>query len=145
VLKTRAPGGGGGAPGPAAAAPARPRGARDRYEVVVTGESPGAVEAQLKAKGLTSRGAAEGAVITPSLSLGEAVALSRDLSDSGLGVRVRRVVPTAGVGPRATETGAGEVLYRVRVGGFVDRAAALAALKELEARGYKPFVTRGNE
>ncbi len=129
----------------AADASAAASGERDRYEVVVTGRSPSEVEAQLSAKGLTSRAAAEGAVITPGLPLGEAVALSRDLSDSGLGVRVRRASPTSGAAPRATGGGAGEALYRVRVGGFPDRAAALTALKELEARGYKPFLTRGNE
>jgi cell division septation protein DedD len=121
-------------------------GERDRYEVVVTGGSPSEVQAQLSAKGLTSRAEAQGAAVTPGLSLGEAVALSRDLSDSGLPVRVRRVsAGGAPVMPRAAGGGEAVVLYRVRVGGFADREAALAALKELEARGYKPFLARGNE
>jgi hypothetical protein len=47
--------------------------------------------------------------------------------------------------PRAAGGGEAVVLYRVRVGGFADREAALAALKELEARGYKPFLARGYE
>src|SRR5262245_47148714 len=67
------------------------QGGRDRYEIVVTGSSAGEVGAKLAAKGLASRSSGEGAVITPSLFLGEAVALSRDLSDDGLIVRVRRV------------------------------------------------------
>jgi hypothetical protein len=33
----------------------------------------------------------------------------------------------------------------VRVGAFADRAAALAAAKELEAKGYKPFIARGDQ
>jgi hypothetical protein len=33
----------------------------------------------------------------------------------------------------------------VRVGSFTDRAAAEAALKELDARGYHPVLTRGSE
>ena len=74
---------------------------RDRYEVVVTGGSASEVEARLTAKGLTSRAAAEGAVITPGLPLGEAVALSKDLSnEEGLAVRVRRVSITAAAAPR---------------------------------------------
>jgi hypothetical protein len=33
----------------------------------------------------------------------------------------------------------------VRVGGFPDRAAAAAALKKLEDKGFKPFIARGHE
>jgi cell division septation protein DedD len=128
----------------AADAPALTRGERDRYEVVVTG-SPSEVEKQLKAKGLTSRAATEGAVVTPGLPLAEAVTLSKDLSDSGLVVRVRRIAPASGTTAGAPEGSGGESLHRVRVGGFADRAAAMTALKELEARGYKPLLTRGNE
>jgi cell division septation protein DedD len=139
-----------GAERPAEAAPAA--GAeRDRYEVIVTGGSPSEVQARLSSKGLTSRPEAQGAAVTPALSLGEAVALSRDLSESGLPVRVRRIptVPAPAVAPpaapRAAAAGEGDSLYRVRVGGFADRAAAVAALKELEARGFKPFLARGND
>lgn len=131
-------------PPSAVSSPAAP-GSSHRYEVVVAGRSPSGVQAQLSSMGLTSRAAAEGAVVTPSLELAEAVALSRELSESGLTVRVRRINSTTGVAPPATKGGAEEVLYRVRVGGFADRAAALAALKELESRGYKPFLARGNE
>jgi hypothetical protein len=31
----------------------------------------------------------------------------------------------------------------VRVGAFPDRATAVSTLKELEAKGYKPFIARG--
>lgn len=117
----------------------------DRYEVVVTGGSPTEVSAQLTAKGLTSRSAAEGAVITPGLSLGEAVALSKDLSREGMSVRVRRIDAVAAVPPRGRSAAARETLHRIRVGSFTDRAAAEAALKDLKARGYRPVLTRGNE
>lgn len=120
------------------------QGERDRYEIVVTGSSATEVEAKLGAKGLTSRAAAEGSVITPGLPLGEAVALSKDLADEGLAVRVRRVGTTIAATPRQNSA-ASEALHRVRVGGFVDRTAAVAALKDLESRGYKPFLARGNE
>jgi hypothetical protein len=121
------------------------QGERDRYEIVVTGGSAAEVEAKLRAKGLTSRAAAEGSVITPGLPLGEAVALSKDLADEGLSVRVRRVSTTAAAAPRAESNAATETLHRVRVGGFADRAAAMAVLKDLESRGYKALLTRGTE
>lgn len=113
----------------------------DRYHVVVSGGAAGNVDAKLAAKGLTSEATAAGAVVQPSLPLREAVALSRELADGGLTVQVRRV---GGPVPAVTE-GGGATLHRVRVGGFPDRVAALAALKQLEAKGYKPFVARGNE
>jgi hypothetical protein len=84
-------------------------------------------------------------VITPGLPLGEAVALSKDLADAGLAVRVRRVGTSAGAAPRSPNRPATETLHRVRVGGFADRGAAVAVLKDLESRGYKPFLGRGNE
>jgi cell division septation protein DedD len=117
---------------------------RERYEVIIARSSRD-VAATLTAKGLASQSDGEDTAITPSLSLGEAVALSRDLSESGLAVRVRRVASPAT--PPASPPGVGrtETLYRVRVGGFPDRAAALAAIKELESRGYKPFLMRGNQ
>jgi hypothetical protein len=33
----------------------------------------------------------------------------------------------------------------VRVGGFPDRAAAVASLKKLEEKGFKPFIASGTE
>jgi cell division septation protein DedD len=120
------------------------QGERERYEIVVTGAAPGEVEARLRAKGVTSRAAPEGAVVTPGLPLGEAVALSKDLADDGLSVRVRRM-GTAAAAPRVQASVTRETFYRVRVGGFADRAAAVAALKDLESRGYKPFLARGSE
>jgi cell division septation protein DedD len=108
----------------------------DRYDVVVSGP-PAEVNAKIAAKGLASRPRPDGAVITPSLPLREAVALSKELTDSRITVAVRRV----GAAP-AVAANAGTGLHRVRVGGFSDRAAAVAALRELEAKGYKPFLAR---
>ena len=49
----------------------------------------------------------------------------------------------ASTAPAPAESGGAE-LHRVRVGAFVDRAAALAAARELETKGYKPFIARGD-
>src|SRR5262245_7483472 len=130
------------APSRSAAAPGDER---DRYEVLVTGGAPGEIEAKLSSKGLTSRAAADGAAITPSLPLGEAVALSKDLSGEGLAVRVRRADPMAPSAPRARPDPASSALYRVRVGGFPNRAAAEAAMDALRSRGYAPVLTRETE
>jgi hypothetical protein len=35
---------------------------------------------------------------------------------------------------------AGEAWVRVRVGPFADRTAAAASARDLEARGYRPFI-----
>ncbi|MGH7332989.1 MAG: SPOR domain-containing protein [Candidatus Rokuibacteriota bacterium] len=138
-------------PGPAAGPEAVPiQGSGARYEVVVSGGASGEVAAKVAAKGLAGRSSTEGVVITPSLPLSEAVALSRDLADDGLAVRVRRVGAPIGPAPRGEHSQAGVAseagaLHRVRVGSFADRTAAMAALRDLEALGYKPFLARGNE
>jgi hypothetical protein len=44
----------------------------------------------------------------------------------------------------ASSQEASPALHRVRVGGFPDRAAAQEAARELEAKGYKPFIARGD-
>jgi cell division septation protein DedD len=118
--------------------------ASDRYNVFVSGLPPAELRARLEAKGLGSEPVAGGVVLTPSLPLREAVALSRDLAGDGLQVQVRRASgPTTSpaAGPAATAPD-DVTLYRVRVGSFPDRAAAQATLRELEAKGYKAFLTR---
>jgi hypothetical protein len=92
---------------------------RDRYEVVVTSASPSEVSATLTAKGLTSRATTEGAVITPGLPLGEAVALSQDLTRDGLAVRVQRV-EAAAARARAER---GEACAPSRARRFTDRGS----------------------
>lgn len=116
--------------------------ADDRYNVFVSGMAPNELTAKLSAKGLNVDVVAGGVVVKPSLSLREAVALSRDLSTDGLQVQVRRAARSEAT---ATAPAGGESYHRVRVGSFPDRAAALAAAKELASKGYKPYVARGSQ
>src|SRR5207237_4179970 len=113
----------------------------DRYAVVVSGGAPGDLDAKLAAKGMTSEATSGGAVVQPSLPLREAVALSRELADAGLSVQVRR---QGGAPAPSTPARGGETWYRVRVGGFADRGAAVASLRKLEEKGYKAFIATGS-
>ncbi|HMH50325.1 MAG TPA: SPOR domain-containing protein [Candidatus Acidoferrum sp.] len=135
--------------GSVGAGAAAPRASADRYDVVVSGASAADVEPRLAPKGLKGEATANGVVVRPSLALREAVALSRDLADAGLSVQVRRIggpAPAPASAPAAASTPAvGQALYRVRVGGFADRTAAVDAVKQLEDKGFKPFIARGNE
>jgi cell division septation protein DedD len=124
----------------------------DRYDVYVVDATPATLSAKLSAKGLRAESATDGAVVRPSLVLRDAVSLSKELAVDGLKVQVKRARATEGdsaprpaPGAATPSASAGEVrpLHRVRVGPFPDRAAAQAALKELEAKGYKPFIARG--
>jgi len=135
---------------PAASAP-NPVGA-DLYDVFVSGLSAAELNTRLAAKGLAAEPSGSAAVIKPSLPLRDAVALSKDLAVDGFKVQVRRAAGAAAApqpAPRAVARRAerpasgGETLYRVRVGAFPDRATAMSTLKELEAKGYKPFIARG--
>jgi cell division septation protein DedD len=118
----------------------------DRYDVYVTGGAPGDITAKLTAKGLTAEPSGGGVVVKPSLPLRDAVALSKDLAVDGLKVQVRRAGASA---PAPSAGGAamsgGDSLYRIRVGPFDDRAAATSTLRELEQRGYTPFIARGGQ
>jgi hypothetical protein len=126
----------------AAPAPAVPT--IDRYNVFVSGLPPADLKAKLDAKGLGSDPVAGGVVLTPSLPLREAVALSRDLAGDGLQVQVRRASGMTASAARPTASGVdGPTFHRVRVGSFPDSASARAVLRELEAKGYKPFLGRG--
>jgi cell division protein FtsN len=116
----------------------------DRYDVVVSGASAADIDTKLAPKGLKGEATANGVVVRPSLALREAVALSRDLADAGFSVQVRRVGGGTASAPAPTAA-AGQTLYRVRVGGFADRAGAVDAMKQLEDKGFKPFIARGNE
>ena len=134
---------------PAASAP-NPAGA-DLYDVFVSGLSAAELNTRLSAKGLAAEPSGSSAVIRPSLPLRDAVALSKDLAVEGFKVQVRRAAGTAAapqpapraVARRPAPSATGETLYRVRVGAFPDRATAVSTLKELEAKGYKPFIARG--
>ena len=133
-----------------AASASNPAGA-DLYDVFVSGLSAAELNTRLTAKGLAAEPSGSGAVIKPSLPLRDAVALSKDLAVEGFKVQVRRAAGTAAaaqpapraVARRPAPSAGGETLYRVRVGAFPDRATAVSTLKELEAKGYKPFIARG--
>jgi SPOR domain len=117
--------------------------------VFVSGMSAEELNRRLAGKGLTVEAVSGGGMIVkPSLPLRDAVALSKDLALDGFKVQVRRAgagvavaaaptTPTAPIGDRS--------LHRVRVGAFADKAAALAAARELEAKGYKPYIARGGQ
>jgi SPOR domain len=118
----------------------------DQYDVIITGQAPAEINKRLAAKGLAGEPVENGVVVKPSLPLRDAVALSKDLALDGLKVQVRRTgggtAPTSKSSIGATASAGGDTLHRVSVGGFADRATAMATLKELEAKGYKPFLTR---
>ncbi len=135
--------GGGAAEAPRASTPAGP----DRYEVIVSGGSAADINSKLAAKGLASEPAGAGVRIRPSLLLRDAVALSKDLSGEGFKVQVRRGGGAAEPGPAeaATTSAGGQTLYRVRVGGYPDRAAAQTVLRELQEKGFQPFIAKGRE
>ncbi|MBI4269024.1 MAG: SPOR domain-containing protein [Candidatus Rokubacteria bacterium] len=119
----------------------------DLYDVFVSGGSPAALSAKLGAKGLAAEPMGDGAVVKPSLPLRDAVALSKDLAAEGLKVQVKRsgsAAPSTGgaATPTPAPASSAEGLHRVRVGPYADRAAATAALRELEAAGFKPYIAR---
>jgi cell division protein FtsN len=133
-----------------AAKPASSDIGNDLYDVYVTGQTPDELTKRLSAKGLAAESSGAGMVVKPSLPLRDAVALSKDLAVEGFKVQVKRSAgasasprAAAPAAPAPAESGGAE-LHRVRVGAFVDRAAALAAARELEAKGYKPFIARGD-
>jgi cell division septation protein DedD len=131
----------GAAPAPAPRAQPGP----DRYDVLVSGGSPADLNARLAGKGLAAEPAGGGVAIRPSLPLRDAVALSKDLAADGLKVQVKRATGDGAAGPARAPAPAGGgsvTLHRVRVGAFADRAAAQSAARDLEARGYKPFIAR---
>ena len=127
-------------PGPIAQAPAAGSSAVDRYDVVVTGGAAPDLVQKLNAKGLSAERSGDGATVRPSLTLRDAVSLSNDLRAEGFKVSVRRVPRAPAAAPLPAT---GETLYRVRVGAFPDRTAALDAVEKLQRLGYKPFVAQG--
>jgi hypothetical protein len=135
----------GGAPAAAAAPAPAPSAGADRYNVFVSEATAAEVNAKVSARGFSADSVAGGVAVKPSLPLKDAVDLSRELAGAGMKVQVRRApsadpaAPAAAPGPAAS----GETWYRVRVGSFPDRTAAVVVLKELEAKGYKPFLARG--
>jgi len=133
-------------PAPSAAKPA----GVDQYDVFVSNTSTTDLNPRLVGKGLTAEPSGSGVIVKPSLPLRDAVALSKELATDGLKVQVRRAGSPTGettipVGAKrlTPAVSSGESLHRVRVGAFSDHATAVTTLKELEAKGYKPFIARG--
>jgi cell division septation protein DedD len=118
--------------------------ASDRYDVYVSGPSADEVNKRLADKGLTVESAAGVLIVKPSLPLRDAVALSKDLAAEGFKVQVKRAGGAAGTPATAAVANSSIELHRVRVGSFADRAAAQAAARDLEAKGYKPYIARGD-
>lgn len=151
----------GGAPARPAAAPPTPAPApkpdlsSDHYDVFVSGQTPEELNKRLSAKGLAAEASSGGMVVKPSLPLRDAVALSKDLAVEGFKVQVRRAGGSMGSAAAAAaatpapsapvSSEGGSELYRVRVGSFADRAAAQEAVRQLEAKGYKPYIARGDQ
>jgi cell division septation protein DedD len=120
----------------------------DKYDVYVTGGTPADINAKLGPKGFTSEPSAGGVIVKPSLPLRDAVALSKDLAVDGLKVQVRRAssgAPVSGPSTGSRAAASGDAVYRVRVGPFDDRGSATSTLRELEQRGYTPFIARGGQ
>jgi cell division septation protein DedD len=125
----------------------------DQYDVFVTGLSVEELNRRLAGKGLAAETAAGGGgdvVVKPSLPLRDAVALSKDLAVEGFKVQVRRSgaaasAPAVVSAPSPAATQHEQALHRVRVGVFTDRAAAVAAARELESKGFRPYIARGDQ
>ncbi len=134
-------------------APAPIASGTDQYDVFVTGMSVEELNRRLAGKGLAAEGAGGGGVVVkPSLPLRDAVALSKDLAVEGFKVQVRRAGAAASApavvsapSPAPATGEGGQALHRVRVGAFTDRAAAMAAARELENKGFKPYIARGDQ
>ena len=103
-------------------------------EIFVAGAKQRDVYDKVKAKGLRVDAVKGGAVVRPALPLKDAVALSKELADAGMDVKIRRI--GGGGGEKAT-------FHLVRVGGFADRKEAAAAQKELGGKGVPGFVVKG--
>ena len=127
---------------PVAAPTPTPAAGPDRYDVFVSGIAANDLNTRIESRSLTADPVAGGAVVKPSLPLADAVALAKQLSGDGLRVQVRRASGSAHATAPAAATEP-QTLYRVRVGSYPDRSAAVAALHDLEAKGYKPFLARG--
>ena len=131
--------GGGSASAPAPAKSVEPGG---QNQLLITGSTPDAVNAALKGKG-TAQVVKGGIVVNPSYDLETAMSLSSALKKEGFKVVIRRA--KSGPAPAATApaAGGGTTYHVVRVGGFADRAKALQARADLEAKGHAGFLTQG--
>jgi cell division septation protein DedD len=141
--------------GKSAAAPASaPAKVASRYDVLVTGASAAEITPKLTSNDLSAEAMGNDVIVKPSLPLAAATNLSKSLAAAGYKVQVRRAPggeteQAAGgrtgdaAGTKAAGSDVASPVYRVRVGPFPDRATAAATLQELEAKGYKPFIAKG--
>ncbi len=106
-------------------------GAGSGNEIFVAGVRQRDVYDKVKAKGLRADAVKGGAVVRPPMPLRDAVALSKELADAGMDVKIRRVGGEKGT------------VHVVRVGGFPDRKEAEAAKAELDGKGIPGFVVKG--
>lgn len=102
-----------------------------RHELFITGSSAEAVNAALKGRGV-AQSVQGGVSVRPAYDLKQATSLSKELSAEGLKVVIRRAGRSAG-----------DAFVMVRVGGFPDRAKAVAAREELQGKGHAGFITQG--
>jgi cell division septation protein DedD len=123
-----------------ASAPAKAVESGGQNQLVITGSTPDAVNAALKGKG-TAQVVKGGIVVNPSYDLETAMSLSSALKKEGFKVVIRRAKSSAA--PAAPAAGGGTTYHVVRVGGFADRAKALQARADLEAKGHAGFLTQG--
>src|SRR5712691_1973533 len=128
--------------GGGASAPARTLESAGQNQLVITGTTPDAVNAALKGKG-TAQVVKGGIVVNPSYDLETAMSLSSQLKKEGFKVVIRRAKSGAGPAPAAPAMGGGPTYHVVRVGGFADRAKALQARADLEAKGHAGILTQG--
>jgi len=149
VEESSASGGGKPARATAPSTPPATGSASDRYDVYVSGGAPADINAKLSGKGLSAEPSGGGVVVKPSLPLRDAVALSKDLAVDGLKVQVRRAAGGPAPAPAAASstsiTTDDGMLYRVRVGPFDDKTTATSTLRELQQKGYSPFIARGGQ
>jgi len=131
--------GGSSASAPAPAKSVEPGG---QNQLVITGSTPDAVNAALKGKG-TAQVVKGGIVVNPSYDLETAMSLSSALKKEGFKVVIRRAKSGPAPAPAAPIAGGGTTYHVVRVGGFADRAKALQARADLEAKGHAGFLTQG--
>ena len=131
--------GGGSASAPAPAKSVEPGG---QNQLVITGSTPDAVNAALKGKG-TAQVVKGGIVVNPSYDLETAMSLSSALKKEGFKVVIRRAKSGPAPAPAAPIAGGGTTYHVVRVGGFADRAKALQARADLEAKGHAGILTQG--
>src|SRR5712691_3313181 len=128
--------------GGSASAPAKSVEPGGQNQLVITGSTPDAVNAALKGKG-TAQVVKGGIVVNPSYDLETAMSLSSALKKEGFKVVIRRAKSGPAPAPAAPAAGGGTTYHVVRVGGFADRAKALQARADLEAKGHAGILTQG--